>query len=96
MPTLSFVFCMELCQGNALGQAQFNLQRLVGNSEIDCSFFPKTLSFLVSVTLFGLVKISKTRYRKEDLFLLPLLRKKLICFNYKLKGSREENIQSLI
>ena len=45
MPTLSFVFCMELCQGNALGQAQFNLQRLVGNSEIDCSFFPKNVIF---------------------------------------------------
>ena len=69
-----FLLHMELWLVTFLGKGQvkFNLQRVVSNSEIGSGFFLKMLLFLC-VTLSGLVRISKTRYRWKGLSLLTLL-----------------------
>ena len=67
LPTLSSFFCMELWLANFLGKGQ--IESLKSSS----GFFPKMIPFLVSVTLTGLVRISKKRYCWKDLSLKKLL-----------------------
>ena len=72
MLTLSSFFRVELRKGGKRGK--FNLQRVVSHySEIGSEFFTKMILGFVSVTLLGLVRISKTRYRWKDLSLLTFL-----------------------
>ena len=73
LPTLSSLFCMELWLANFLGKRQINLQRVVCKQETGSGFIPKMLPFLISVTLTGLVRISKMRYHWKDLSLKLLL-----------------------
>ena len=50
------------------------------NSEIGSGFFLQNVAFVVSVTLLGLVRISKTKYRWKDPSLLKLLLTNLLVF----------------
>ena len=63
---------MKLCLANVLGKGQ--IQRVVCKQRNWQWIFPQNVTFFVSVTLSGLVRISKTRYRWKDLSLLTLLR----------------------
>ena len=63
---------MKLCLANVLGKGQ--IQQVVCKQRNWQWIFPQNVTFFVSVTLSGLVRISKTRYRWKDLSLLTLLR----------------------
>ena len=73
LPNLSSFFCMELWLANFLGRGNFNLQRVVCKQWNWQWIFPQNVTFFVSVTLTGLVRISKTRFRWKDLSLKKLL-----------------------
>ena len=66
---------MEFWLANVLGKGQINLQRVVCKQQNWQLISPQKLMlpFLVSVTLTGLVRISKMRYRWKDLSLKLLL-----------------------
>ena len=72
MLTLSSFFRVELRKGGKGGK--INLQSVISHySEIGSKFFTKMILGFVGVTLLGLVRISKTRYRWKDLSLLTFL-----------------------
>ena len=54
---------MELWLANFLGEEKFILQRVADKQRHWQWIFPQNVTFFVSVTLLGLVRISKTRYR---------------------------------
>ena len=54
-------------------RGKFNLQRVVGKQRNWKGIFPQNITFFVSVTLTGLVRISKTRYCWKDLSLDKLM-----------------------
>ena len=71
LPFIVF-FCMELWLANFLGKEKFILQRVADKQRHWQWIFPQNVTFFVSVTLLGLVRISKTRYRWK-LFVTLLL-----------------------
>ena len=58
---------------HACARAKIYFKEYRVNSEIGSGFSPKTLPFFLSVTMSGLVRLSKTRYHWKDLSLLTLL-----------------------
>ena len=59
LPTLSSFLCIELWLANFLGKEK----RVADKPPHWRWIFPQNVTFSVSVTLLGLVRISKTRYR---------------------------------
>ena len=59
---------MELWLANFLEEGKFILQRVADKQRHWQWIFPQNVTFFVSVTLLGLVRISKRRYR-----LIPLV-----------------------
>ena len=72
MLILSSFFRVELRKGGKRGKV--NLQRVVSQySETGKEFFTKRILGFLGITISGLVRISKTRYRWKDLSLLTFL-----------------------
>ena len=70
---------------------KFDLQRVADKPAHWQWIFPQNVIFSVSVTLLGLVRISKTRCRWK-LFVMFLLTNLLTYINWKLNGYRKENM----
>ena len=85
LPTLSSFFCMEFWLANFFRKGTNNLQIVVGKQRNWRCFPPKSYLF-VSLTLLGLVRISKRRYRWKVLSLVTLLLATLLTYTESLMG----------
>ena len=88
-PLYRLFFCIELWLANFLGKEK----RVADKPPHWQWIFPQNVTFSVSVTLLGLVRISKTRYCQK-LFVTLLLTNLLTYINWKLHGSRKENMHN--
>ena len=86
-PLYRLFFCIELWLANFLGKEK----RVADKPPHWQWIFPQNVTFSVSVTLLGLVRISKTRYRWKR-FVTLLLTNLLTYINWKLTWSRKENM----
>ena len=64
--------CMELWLANFKERDKFSFQKVVGKQQNWQWIFPQIVTFFVNVTLLGLVRKSKTRYRWKYLLTLSL------------------------
>ena len=86
LPTLSSFLLHGIVAGQLFRERdKYNLQRVVGKQRMVVDFSPKSYLF-VSLTLLGLVRISKRRYRWKVISLVTLLLTNLLNYTVSVMG----------